>query len=193
MLQVPHSAVQCRQPAGLRSAVPRHQRVRQSPAAAQDQRRHQPLELAALPAGLTLNCSAESRCFCFCSTHVLLCLETRCAAVQRSSDHSLLHGPELHGLHLHLGHQVHPGKLTCKNRTSLDTHAVSFALPHGVRVALFSSGLFRTLWKLLPAQSYLLLLCLDHRPCSGRCGQGVRHHHFQTAAIRPEGKNRPAL
>lgn len=50
-VQLPHPAVQCRQPARLRAAVSRHQRVRQSPAAPEDQRRHESLELAARPAG----------------------------------------------------------------------------------------------------------------------------------------------
>lgn len=50
-VQLPHPAVQCRQPARLRAAVSRHQRVRQSPAAPEDRRRHESLELAARPAG----------------------------------------------------------------------------------------------------------------------------------------------
>lgn len=33
--------------------------------------------------------------------------ETRCAAISRNSDHSLLLGLELHGLHLHPGDQIH--------------------------------------------------------------------------------------
>lgn len=53
--QVPHPAVQRGQPDGVRSAVSRHQHVRQSPAAAEDQRLLQPLELAAGSAGLVLD------------------------------------------------------------------------------------------------------------------------------------------
>lgn len=56
LLQLPHPAVQRRQPAGVLAAVSRHQRVRQSPAAPPDQRRHQPLELVAPPTGACVCC-----------------------------------------------------------------------------------------------------------------------------------------
>ena len=53
----------------------------------------------------------------------------------------------------------------------------------------FCSGVFYSLDHPLPAQSGLLLLCLHHGVCPGRCGQSDGHYHLQTAALCSEGND----
>jgi len=65
--QVPHPAVQCGQPAGVRATLPRDQDLHPGGPAAEDQRAHTPLALAA---PLTGACVRAHLCVC---VHLCVC------------------------------------------------------------------------------------------------------------------------